>query len=107
MEKLDFEYAAGAAAARRVMVGVVGSGDLEVLIEPADAGRTTIRVTTSVDGYAGVWRAQLDRLFQAEAAERPAVRIEINDFGATPGVVGLRIAQAFEALAQRGEGARP
>jgi hypothetical protein len=29
---------------------------------------------------------------------RPAVEIEINDFGATPGVVSLRVAQAFEML---------
>ena len=28
----------------------------------------------------------------------PAVEIEINDFGATPGVVGMRIAQAFQAI---------
>jgi very-short-patch-repair endonuclease len=29
---------------------------------------------------------------------RPAVALEINDFGATPGVVGMRIAQAFGAV---------
>jgi len=107
MEKHDFEYPAGPPAAQRVMVGVVGSGDLEVLLEPADAGQTTIRVTTSVDGYGNVWRAQLDRLFKADDQPRPAARIEINDFGATPGVVGMRIAQAFEMLASAGAGARP
>jgi malonate decarboxylase delta subunit len=82
------------------MVGVVGSGDLEVLVEPGRSGRTTVRVTTSVDGYARVWRAQLDRAFQSDGlgANGPAVAVEINDFGATPGVVGMRMAQAFQAL---------
>jgi malonate decarboxylase delta subunit len=98
MEKFEFRYPAGQPAARRVMVGVVGSGDLEVLVEPGPAGHTRIRVTTSIDGFGRIWQAQLDRSFKSEASLRPAVEIEINDFGATPGVVGMRIAQAFELL---------
>ena len=98
MEKFEFRYPAGQPAARCVMVGVVGSGDLEVLLEPGPAGYTRIRVTTSVDGFGRIWQAQLDRLFESDASMRPAAEIEINDFGATPGVVGLRIAQAFEML---------
>ena len=105
MEKLEFQYSAGAAATRRAIVGVVGSGDLEVLLEPGIAGRTTVSVTTSVNGFGPVWQAQLDRVFKGGVvgAQGPAVAIEINDFGATPGVVGMRIAQAFDAL---GGGAR-
>jgi malonate decarboxylase delta subunit len=100
MEKLEFQYSAGAPVASRVMVGVVGSGDLEVLLEPGSSGRTTVCVTTSVDGYASVWQAQLNRVFKGDlvGSNGPAVRIEINDFGATPGVVGMRIAQAFQAI---------
>lgn len=98
MENLEFWYAAGQAATHRVMVGVVGSGDLEVLFEPGSAGQTRIRVATSVDGHASIWQAQLDRLFEADGSSWPALAIEINDFGATPGVVGMRIAQAREAL---------
>jgi malonate decarboxylase delta subunit len=89
------------------MVGVVGSGDLEVLLEPGPAGHTRIRVTTSVDGFGRVWQAQLDRLFKADASTRPALEIEINDFGATPGVVGLRVAQAFEMLGATASRGRP
>lgn len=96
MEQLQFEYPAGAPASQRVLVGVVGSGDLEVMIEPGDAGKTSIQVTTSVDGYGRVWDAQLTRVFNAEP--RAAMRIRIHDFGATPGVVGMRLAEAFEAL---------
>ena len=103
MEKHEFKYPAGAPAAGRSVVGVVGSGDLEVLLEPAPAGLTTVRVTTSVDGYGMVWQAQLDRVFQGAAVgpAGPAVALEINDFGATPGVVGMRITQAFGALGGR------
>lgn len=97
MEQLDFDYAAGTPPAIRTLVGVVGSGDLEVLVEPGQPGRTRIRVTTSVNGFAATWRAQLDRIFINAAL--PALEIEINDFGATPGVVGMRLAQALDTLA--------
>jgi malonate decarboxylase delta subunit len=96
MEQLRFEYAATDPASRRVLVGVVGSGDLEVMIEPGEPGKTSIDVTTSVNGYGRVWDAQLTRVFSAEP--RAAMRIRIHDFGATPGVVGMRLAEAFEAL---------
>lgn len=102
MEQLDFDYAAGTPPAIRTLVGVVGSGDLEVLVEPGQPGRTRIRVTTSVDGFAATWRAQLDRIFTNAAL--PALEIEINDFGATPGVVGMRLAQALDTLADAGQG---
>ena len=104
MEKFDFQYPAGSPAAGRVMVGVVGSGDLEVLLEPGTPGQTRVHVTTSVDGYASVWQAQLDRLFKSDAQGWPAVEVEINDFGATPGVVGMRVAQAFQALGNAATG---
>ena len=97
MERLEFQYPAGAPASGRIRVGVVASGDLEVLLEPAPAGCTSVSVTTSVDGHGSVWKAQLDRVFGSAAG--PAVALEINDSGATPGVVGMRIAQAFGALA--------
>ena len=64
MEKFEYHYSAGAPAAGRAVVGVVGSGDLEVLLEPGSAGLTTVRITTSVDGYGEVWQAQLDRVFK-------------------------------------------
>lgn len=96
MEKIFYEYPAGAPAQARVLTGVVGSGDLEVLLEPQSAGLTTVSITTSVDGMGKTWDALLARILTA--ALLPAARIEINDFGATPGVARLRIEQAFEEL---------
>ncbi len=95
MERLNFTYPgprSGRAARAR---GVVGSGDLEVLLEPSADADAHVAVTTSVDGFGTVWRHVLDRFFTRFDA---AAAIEINDFGATPGVVLLRLEQAAEAL---------
>lgn len=96
MENLTYFYPAGGSAAKRVLIGVVASGDLEVLLEPAPTGTTSVHITTSVIGKGNVWGAVLKRIFATDAL--PAARIDINDCGATPGVVRLRIEQAFEAL---------
>jgi malonate decarboxylase delta subunit len=92
---MNFEYDAKGQLTRRAHVGVVGSGDLEVLIEPSDKPISQVRVRTSVDGYAQVWKAVLDRFF---AHFEPAALVEINDFGATPGTVTLRLEQAAEEV---------
>jgi malonate decarboxylase delta subunit len=97
MERLDFTFGAGAPARGRTVSGVVSSGDLEVLLEPGAAGTTTVAVQTSVDGYGATWTALLGRVFGAGGL--PAARIEINDNGATPGVVRMRIEQAYEDVA--------
>jgi malonate decarboxylase delta subunit len=95
MERLSFTYPARETVARRVHVGVVGSGDLEVLLEPSADRDAHVDVTTSVDGFGTVWKHVLDRFFTRFEG---AAAIEINDFGATPGVVLLRLEQAVEAL---------
>jgi malonate decarboxylase delta subunit len=95
METLNFEYEAKKPLTRRAHVGVVGSGDLEVLIEPGNKPTAEVRVRTSVDGYAPVWKAVLDRFF---SHFEYATKVEINDFGATPGTVTLRLEQAAEEV---------
>jgi malonate decarboxylase delta subunit len=95
MEILNFEYEARRPLTRRAHVGVVGSGDLEVLIEPSPKPSTDVRVRTSVTGYAQVWKQVLDRFFSQFGQ---AEHVEINDFGATPGTVTLRLAQAAEEV---------
>jgi malonate decarboxylase delta subunit len=95
MERLSFTYPARTPVAGRVHVGVVGSGDLEVLLEPSGDGEAHVAVNTSVDGFGAVWKHVLDRFFSRFEG---AAAIEINDFGATPGVVLLRLEQAAEAL---------
>ena len=93
METMTFEYPAVAPVGHRAHVGVVGSGDLEVLLEPSPHDFASVQVCTSVDGYGSVWKAVLDRFFAKYSIKS---RIEINDFGATPGMVALRLEQALE-----------
>ena len=95
METLNYDYEAKEPLTRRAHVGVVGSGDLEVLIEPSNKPTSQVRIRTSVDGYAQVWKSVLDRYFSHFDL---AAKIEINDFGATPGTVTLRLEQAAEEV---------
>jgi malonate decarboxylase delta subunit len=96
MENLWFEFPAGQPSLRRALVGCVGSGDLEVLLEPGIAGKLSINVVTSVNGAEARWRHLFERLFDGQTP--PAMAIDIHDFGATPGVVRLRLEQGFEEL---------
>ncbi|MBV8215439.1 MAG: malonate decarboxylase subunit delta [Verrucomicrobia bacterium] len=94
MEQFEFNYPAKRKIPKRAHVGVVGSGDLEVLLEPIDSPTASVRIRTSVDGFKTTWKAVLDRFFGRYDG---AVHIEINDAGATPGAVSLRLQQAVEA----------
>jgi malonate decarboxylase delta subunit len=94
MEQFEFNYPARRKVPSRAHVGVVGSGDLEVLLEPNDGKTASVRVRTSVDGFKNTWETVLDRFFSQYDG---AVNIEINDAGATPGAVSLRLQQAVEA----------
>ncbi|SEJ81592.1 malonate decarboxylase delta subunit [Pseudomonas linyingensis] len=96
METLSFAFPAGLPASRRAQVGCVGSGDLEVLLEPGQAGSLNIQVVTSVNGSAERWRHLFERMFAG--ANPPALNVDIHDFGATPGVVRLRLEQALEEV---------
>jgi malonate decarboxylase delta subunit len=97
MEQIEFDYPASRMISRRAHVGVVGSGDLEVLFEPAEGASSHVFIRTSVDGFRDTWKAVLDRFF---ANFDGAVRIQINDAGATPGSVLLRLEQAVEMSEQ-------
>ena len=96
MEHLEFDYPfAVRRVTKKAHVGVVGSGDMEVLMEPAESGKAHVSVLTSVNGFGSSWKAVLDRFF---AKYDGAVRIDINDAGATPGSVMLRLEQAVEVI---------
>jgi malonate decarboxylase delta subunit len=94
MEKIEFEYQAKRKVSKKAHVGVVGSGDLEILLEPAEGEVSHVFIRTSVGGFRDTWKAVLDRFF---AKYDGIVRVQINDAGATPGSVMLRLEQAVEA----------
>ena len=103
LETLDFSYTGvrPAGAFAPVLVGVVGSGNLEVMLEPAQGGDCTVRVETSARGFAPIWQAVVDDFHARHLLA--GVRVSINDMGATPAVVSLRLDQAVAAL----PGAKP
>ncbi|WJV51968.1 malonate decarboxylase subunit delta [Pectobacteriaceae bacterium CE90] len=94
MESIELRYPAQQSLPGRALVGVVGSGDLEALYEPATDQTLTIRIKTSVDGSRVHWQMLFDRLNTLTTL--PSGCLDINDFGATPGVARLRIEQVFE-----------
>jgi len=100
MQTLTYRFPAREAATHPIHVGVVASGDLEILLEPLSPGDdddgVVVRVRTSVNGFDTVWHDVLERFFTRTPL---AGRWELNDFGATPGVVNLRLRQASEAAA--------
>src|SRR5262245_52953845 len=104
MEHLVFELESKAAPAgprSPVLVGVVASGNLEVLVEPgALAGRCRVEVATTAEGFGEIWSAVL-RDFAARRA-LAGLSLSVNDAGATPAVVGIRLEQALEEYLGQG-----
>lgn len=100
MENLSFEHPTAHALggrARQAIVGVVASGNLEVLAERVEAAdRCVVAVATAAHGFGDVWSA-VARDF-AERASPGGVRFSINDGGARPDTVMLRLMQAARAL---------
>jgi len=98
MEHLKFDYpSAKRRVTKKAHVGVVGSGDMEVLMQPSETEAAHVSVQTSVNGFTQSWKAVMDRFF---ARHDGAVSIHINDAGATPGIVMLRLEQAAEVIEQ-------
>jgi len=79
-----------------VLAGVVGSGNLEVLLEASPEPVCRFDVQTSARGFGSIWEAVLGD-FQRRH-DLAGVRVSIHDMGATPAVVGLRLSQAVAQL---------
>ena len=97
MERLEFRFDGGqqVTAASACIVGVVASGNLEVMIEPAQqSDACAIEISTAANGFGAVWRAVMADFF--ERHRLGGIRISINDAGATPAIVALRLDQAIE-----------
>jgi malonate decarboxylase delta subunit len=77
MEKIEFDYpAAKRRITKRAHVGVVGSGDMEILLEPSTTEGAHVSITTSVNGFRDTWKAVFDRFF---SGFDDAANIQIND----------------------------
>ena len=101
VELLEYELAGGTVVGRfaPVLVGVVGSGNLEILVEPCASETCRFRVETSARGFGVIWEAVVNDFH--ERHRLAGVQIAMHDMGATPAVVSLRLAQAVAELPTR------
>jgi malonate decarboxylase delta subunit len=98
LESLDYTFPGQQPAGNfpPVLVGVVGSGNLEVMLEPAPGARCDIHIETSARGFGAIWSAVVRDFHQRHPLA--GVRVSVNDMGATPAVVSLRLDQAVSEL---------
>ncbi|MBI3348814.1 MAG: malonate decarboxylase acyl carrier protein [Burkholderiales bacterium] len=98
LETLNYAFTGTrpAGAFTPVLVGVVGSGNLEVLLEPAAGDGCAVHVETSARGFGTIWEAVVRDFHQRH--QLAGVRLSVNDMGATPAVVSLRLDQAAQEL---------
>ncbi|RQP23507.1 malonate decarboxylase acyl carrier protein [Piscinibacter terrae] len=79
-----------------VLVGVVGSGNLEVLLEPSPGDALRVHIETSARGFGPIWAAVVNDFHRRHPLA--GVMLSIHDMGATPAVVSLRLDQAAQEL---------
>ena len=99
METLHFAFDGGRVLApfAPALVGVVASGNLEVLVESTSSTGCRIDVDTSARGFAPIWEAVLRDFHSRHGLA--GLSVSIHDMGATPAVVSLRLDQAIAAVA--------
>jgi malonate decarboxylase delta subunit len=93
MEILQYTFPGLKLVKQKAHVGIVGSANLEVILVPTNNNVSTVEITTKFEGNGSIWQAILEGFF---AENNCLADIEINDFGATPGVIYLRLLQALE-----------
>lgn len=100
MEQLNYRYTACTRAKGELaaaLVGVVASGNLEVLAERVlPDTECEIEIRTVAVGFGQVWE-QVVADFVARR-QPGGLRLSINDGGARPDMVSLRLAQAVRAI---------
>ena len=104
MEDLRFEHSVSARAGgsrASAIVGVVASGNLEVLVERVLPDvECSVDIKTAAVGFGEVWRAVIGDFVERHSPG--GLRFSINDGGARPDTVSLRLAQAVRLIAEEG-----
>ncbi|WP_426614457.1 malonate decarboxylase acyl carrier protein [Bradyrhizobium sp. McL0616] len=104
MEDLSFQHSVSARAGgtkQNAIVGVVASGNLEVLVERIlpDA-ECVVDIRTAAMGFGEIWSAVIGDF--VERYSPGGLKFSINDGGARPDTVSLRLAQAVRLIAEKG-----
>jgi len=105
MEDLRFERSVSARAGgsrASAIVGVVASGNLEVLVERVlPDTECAVDIKTAAVGFGEVWTAVIGDFVERHSPG--GLRFSINDGGARPDTVSLRLAQAVRLIAEDGQ----
>jgi malonate decarboxylase delta subunit len=81
----------------QAITGVNASGNLEVLVERVLPGNECqVNVTTAVTGFRAIWEAVIAQFF--ERSSPGGLRFWINDGGARPDTVSLRLMQSVRLM---------
>lgn len=81
---------------KRTVCGVVGSGNLEVIVEENQSLQTQFTIQTAVENYKPIWTLVIEDFVREY--KPVGLQFTLNDNGATPPVVSLRLRQALEAF---------
>ena len=82
---------------RQAITGVNASGNLEVLVERVlPDHECLVNVTTAVTGFRAIWEAVIQDFF--ERGSPGGLRFSINDGGARPDTVSLRLMQSVRLM---------
>lgn len=99
LETLSFELPGSRPAPtfQPFLVGVVGSGNLELLFEAQPgSGVCRFELQTSARGFGTIWAAVLQDFQDRHGL--CGLLISMHDMGATPAIVGLRLQQGLAQL---------
>jgi malonate decarboxylase beta subunit len=79
---------------KKTVCGVVGSGNLEVIIEKNTSTETVFLIQTAIEHYKPVWKMVIEDFVHTQ--KPVGLQFTLNDNGATPAVVLLRLGQALD-----------
>jgi malonate decarboxylase delta subunit len=100
METLSYHHKARRRAAGSklmAIVGVVASGNLEVLVERVLPGTDCeLDIKTATEGFGAVWQQVVTDF--VESRSPGGLKLSVNDGGARPDTVALRLAQAVRLI---------
>lgn len=100
MEQFQIQGKAARRAAgtrHQALVGVNASGNLEILVERVlDGDACLAEISTAVGGFRSTWEAVLEDFFGR--ASPGGLRFSINDGGARPDTVMLRLLQGLQLM---------
>lgn len=100
METLSYRHKAQRRAAGSkpmAITGVVASGNLEVLVERIlPDTECQVDISTAAEGFGAVWEAVVTDF--VEQRSPGGLKLSINDGGARPDTVALRLAQGVRLI---------